>query len=81
MSELAEKLAQQALGLPVEDRAEIVRLLIASLDQFGDPAVEAAWAAELRQRVERVEQEKAHLWRAQEVLEEIKDKHKSVQCS
>ena len=79
MSELAEKLAQQALGLPVEDRAEIVRFLIDSLGESRDPAVEAAWAAEIGLRVERVTG-KADLRPAHEVLEEIRDKYKGVQC-
>ena len=80
MSELAEKLIQQALGLPAEDRAELARVLIDSLDESDDKDVEAAWDAELRRRVERVEQGKSHLLPAQEALAEIRDKYNSVEC-
>jgi hypothetical protein len=38
--------------------------------------VEAAWDAELRRRVERVEQGKSRLRPAHQVLAEIRDKYK-----
>ena len=80
MYELAEKLIQQALGLPAEDRAELVRVLIDSLDESDDTDFEAAWDAELRRRIERVEQGKSRLRLALEALSEIRDKYNSVEC-
>ena len=39
MSELAERLKTEALGLPSEDRAELAYCLIRSLDEGDDPAL------------------------------------------
>lgn len=50
MSERARKLLQDAMELPVPERAELAADLLASLD--GEPAgeVEAAWTAEIERR-------------------------------
>jgi putative addiction module component (TIGR02574 family) len=50
MSERARKLLQDAMELPLPERAELAADLLASLD--GEPAgdVEAAWAAEIERR-------------------------------
>jgi putative addiction module component (TIGR02574 family) len=50
MSERARKLLQEALELPVPDRAELAANLLASLDSEPDDEVEAAWAAEVERR-------------------------------
>jgi len=47
MTQAAEKLKNEALQLPTEDRAELAYCLISSLD---DADIQAAWAAELEQR-------------------------------
>lgn len=46
-----------ALRLSVEERAELAAELLASLDGEPDEDVEAAWAVELKRRVQRLEQE------------------------
>lgn len=81
MTENAERVKQQVLQLPEADRAELARFLIESLDDSEDPDVEAAWDAELRTRVDRIEQGKARLRPAHQVLAEIRDKYKRVECS
>jgi putative addiction module component (TIGR02574 family) len=50
MSERARKLLQDAMELPLSERAELAADLLASLD--GEPAqgVEAAWTAEIERR-------------------------------
>jgi len=50
MSERARKLLENAMELPLSERAELAADLIASLD--GEPAddVEAAWASEIEKR-------------------------------
>lgn len=50
MSEGAHKVLKDALGLPVQDRADIIAELLASLDGEADEDVEAAWAAEIERR-------------------------------
>lgn len=76
MTENAERVKQEVLLLPEADRAELARFLIDSLDDSEDSDVEAAWDAELRRRVEQIEQGKTRLRPAQEVLAEIRDKFK-----
>jgi putative addiction module component (TIGR02574 family) len=50
MSERARKLLQDAMELPLLERAELVADLLASLDGEPDEDVEAAWAAEVERR-------------------------------
>ncbi|HEU4616162.1 MAG TPA: addiction module protein, partial [Kofleriaceae bacterium] len=50
MTERARKLLQDALELPVPERAELAADLLASLDSEPDEEVEAAWAAEVERR-------------------------------
>lgn len=50
----AEKLLRDALGLPSSDRAKVAAALLASLDEGEDSDADAAWAAEIDRRVDRV---------------------------
>ena len=54
--------------------------MIESLDASEDPDAEAAWDAELSRRVVRIEQGKSRLRPAHQVLGEIRDKYKRVEC-
>jgi putative addiction module component (TIGR02574 family) len=80
MTENAERVKQEVLQLPEADRAELARFLIESLDDSEDPGVEAAWDAELSRRVEQIQQGKSRLRSAHQVLAEIRDKYKRVEC-
>ncbi len=71
MTENLERVKQEALRLLESDRAELVRLLIESLDDSEDPDAEAEFDAELRSRVEQIEQEKSRLRPAHSVLSTI----------
>lgn len=55
MTSRAQQLLQEALALPVEERADVAAELLASLDGGGEaPAeVEAAWASEIERRARR----------------------------
>jgi len=50
MSERARKLLQDAMELPVQERAVLITDLLATLDGEPDSDVEAAWAAEVENR-------------------------------
>lgn len=50
MSEGAHKIIKDTLGLPVQDRADTIAELLASLEGEPDEYVEAAWAAEIERR-------------------------------
>jgi putative addiction module component (TIGR02574 family) len=55
MTEIAEKLRNELLQLPTEDRAELAYCLIRSLDDKDDPGTQAAWEAELERRWQEME--------------------------
>ena len=50
MSERARKLLQDAMELPLPERAELAADLLASLDGEPDADVEAAWTSEIERR-------------------------------
>jgi putative addiction module component (TIGR02574 family) len=54
MTVQAERLLQDALKLPLEDRANVAAELLASLDERRDEGVEEAWAQEIERRARRV---------------------------
>jgi len=51
MSGKGEKVLEEALTLPPEERADLAAILIESLDEREDDAVEEAWAREIQQRM------------------------------
>lgn len=51
----ANELAQRALALPEDDRAELAGLLFDSLEAGRDEGYEAAWSEEIARRVEEME--------------------------
>jgi putative addiction module component (TIGR02574 family) len=53
MSDEARHLIEQALNLPVQERAKVISELLASLDEGSDSDADAAWAAEIERRAER----------------------------
>ena len=57
MTSRAQEVLQQALALPLEERADVVAELLASLDEAPPSdraAVEVAWAREIERRARRV---------------------------
>jgi putative addiction module component (TIGR02574 family) len=56
MTTAADQLLPTLLQLPSEDRGELAARLLGSLDDPADPDAEAAWDAEIRDRVEEVKQ-------------------------
>ncbi len=54
MTKAAEVILQEAMTLPLGQRAELAAELLASLDGEPEEAVEAAWAAEIDRRVARI---------------------------
>ena len=50
MSERGRKLLQDAIALPIPERAQLAAELLASLDGESDREVEAAWASEIELR-------------------------------
>ena len=68
MTQRAEKILSEIRALDTEERLELVAALY---DEFGpkDPGYEAAWAAEIRRREERIDAGGGKFVPAEEVLD------------
>jgi putative addiction module component (TIGR02574 family) len=55
MTKTAQDLLEEALKLDVSQRADLAAELLASLDGEPEDQVEAAWAAEIQRRIDRIE--------------------------
>ena len=73
MSELAEKLIQQALGLPPDERAELAERLLSSLEPPLS-AIDQLWAQEAEDRIDAFERGDIEAIPAEDVFNAIKDK-------
>ena len=54
MNKTADDILSAVMQLTINERAEIVTALLASLDGEPDDAVEAAWSTEIEQRIARI---------------------------
>ncbi|MGB7555005.1 MAG: addiction module protein [Candidatus Korobacteraceae bacterium] len=59
MTEDVNELLKKALGLPVNDRAELAGSLLDSLDETVDEDVEASWQEEIALRIQELDSGKA----------------------
>ena len=50
-----KEILDQALRLPLDERAAVARELLVSLEEDGDEGAAAAWLAEVRRRLDEVE--------------------------
>jgi len=75
MSLLLQEVANRALDLPSEERAELAHKLIVSLDDDTDKDVETAWDAEIERRVKEIKGGKAKGRPAEDILAEIRAKY------
>lgn len=72
VTEQSETLLSIALQLPVDERAELVAELLASLDGEPDADVDAAWAKEIERRARRVLEQGSRGRTWDEVREELR---------
>ena len=75
MTEIAERLREELLRLPSEDRAELAYCLIRSLDNDADTKVEVDWEAELDRRWQEMENGQVAGESADSVLAGLRKKH------
>ena len=68
MSALFDELAKQAQSLSVEERAQLAQELLVSVERDAAPDVQAAWDAEIADRIGRYERGEAKLIPAEEVF-------------
>jgi putative addiction module component (TIGR02574 family) len=71
MSNLVAELNERALTLAPEDRARLAESLLASL-HVHDAGVEAAWDAEIRRRVQDIEDGTADLTAADDAFADVR---------
>ena len=64
MTERSQKLLEEALTLPEEERAELASKILATLDGPPDDDAEAQWADEIARRLEEYEKDptRAESW-------------------
>jgi putative addiction module component (TIGR02574 family) len=72
MADVVVELAQRGRALQPKDRERLVDLLLDSLENEPDPAIEEAWRLEIRRRVAAYERGEATLFDADEVMAEAK---------
>ncbi len=68
MSTLLDELSKKAQALTLEERAQLARQLMESIEREPDPGVQAAWEAEIADRIARYERGEARLIPAEEVF-------------
>jgi len=72
MTDVAIRLKNELLLLSEKDRAELVHILLQSLDDVSDGDVEAAWEAELKRRSDEIHSGDATGRPADEVFQELR---------
>ena len=72
MAELAEKIYEQALELPIDDRLILIDKLLISTNLPTQNDIDQAWAQEVERRCQELENGKAKLISGEEVFEKIK---------
>ena len=72
MTDPVEELSQRARALSPEDRARLVQVLLASLQDEPDQAADAAWDAELARRIDEIDRGAVELVPADEVFARVR---------
>lgn len=70
-----ERLVEEALSLPADDRLKLVEKLLTSLNLPISDDVERLWAEEAERRVAQIEKGKARLIPGEEVFARIREKY------
>jgi putative addiction module component (TIGR02574 family) len=74
MSTQAEQILQSALSLSPDERVEIAESLILSLDDERAAEIEAAWAVEIKRRIESIDKGQVQLIPADQVMREMRER-------
>ena len=72
MTDLAQKFADEALLLPLEDRAELVERLLESLNVPTQKQIDRLWAKEAERRLTEYEEGKVQAIDGEQVFTEIR---------
>ena len=66
-----EDLTQGAIELPPDQRFTLAQRILASVEPFSEPAIDAAWTAEIRERIRKYDAGETRGIPASEVFAEI----------
>ena len=77
MTAHANSVAESALALPADDRAELAERLLLSLDKKYQADVEAAWIELVERRINDAEEERVSLLPGDEALRMIRQRTRS----
>jgi len=72
MIELSEKIYEQALNLPINDRLILIDRLLISTNLPAQNDIDQAWVQEVERRCQELDSGKARLIPGEEVFEKIK---------
>lgn len=75
MEVLTEKIYEQALDLPIEDRLLLIDKLLQSTNLPIQKEIDQAWASEVELRSQAIESGKAKLIPGEEVFKKIKERY------
>ncbi len=74
MTTQADDILQTALSLAPAERAEIAASLIASLDPQASEEIDAAWADEIKRRIDQIDRGEVQLVPADDVLRSMRER-------
>ncbi|MGB5288765.1 MAG: addiction module protein [Ignavibacteriaceae bacterium] len=74
MSDLAEKFIEEALMLPLEERAELVDKLLQSLNVPTQTDIDRLWMEEVEKRIRDYDSKKVESLNGENVIKEIRSK-------
>jgi len=67
----SKQILQQALALPLEERAELIDRLLATFEAPPDPVLDQLWANEAHDRLDAYDRGEIQALNAEEVLDEL----------
>lgn len=76
MSDLAKKFLEEALLLPIFERAELVEYLLQNLNSPTQKEIDDIWASEAERRIVEYEQGKFESFDGELVIKEIRERFK-----
>ena len=71
----SDRVVDEALSLPANERLGLVESLLASLNLPSQPEIERAWAEEAERRVAEIDRGKVELIPGEKVFEKIRQKY------
>lgn len=76
MPNVAKKVLDDALSLPADARADLVEMLLTSLNLPTQPEVDRMWADEAERRIVQIEKDEVELLPGKKVFSRIRKKYR-----